>query len=215
MTGHARAGILSRLAGKFPGHRPNPGHLGGYEGDLIQEPGTEDEQADQTLTWRPGNGAPAETRQEQAVILAASATDPAEAWYGYVGTTVFDNFPPQQGRPYSPETEPEPAPRPRIWPLPPELPRHMGPRAAQVVAMLKAVRYPGCYGSNTPEDYAATMRVWSRLTGTASPQESPGAWLRPAIEPPAPPEPEPLPALPGFRVAEQMAANLLPGGILL
>ena len=97
MTGHARAGILSRLADKFPGHRPNPGHLGGYEGDLIQEPGTEE--ADQTLTWRPGNGEAAETRKELAAGYASAATDHDVAWYGYAGATRFDN-PPQHARRY-------------------------------------------------------------------------------------------------------------------
>src|SRR5271169_1711373 len=115
MTGHARAGILTRLVQRRR-PVPNPGHLGlGYDGELMDKPGAE--AADQTLTWRPGNGAAVETRQERAVMFAANAVDPDAEWYGY-GPTRLDN-PPQHARPYAPEPEPEPAPRPVIWPLPP------------------------------------------------------------------------------------------------
>ena len=84
-------------------------------------------------------------------------------------------------RPPAPAAPEPPAPRPpAIFPLPPELPPHTGLPAAQVTAMLGAIRYPGTGG--TPEDYAAVMRRWSHLTGTASGLESPGAWPRHALE---------------------------------
>ena len=87
----------------------------------------------------------------------------------------------QSYRPTGPAAPQPPAFRPpAIRPLAPELPPRGGLPAAQVTAMLDAVRYPGADG--TPEDYAAVMRRWSHLTGTESGLESPGAWPRHTLE---------------------------------
>jgi hypothetical protein len=87
----------------------------------------------------------------------------------------------------APGPQPEQPRPPVIWPLPPELPPHSGLPAAQAVAMLPAVKYPGVgeYPDKAPvldrEGYAAAMRHISRITGTSSPYEDAALWPQPAL----------------------------------
>jgi hypothetical protein len=99
-----------------------------------------------------------------------------------------------------PALEPEPEPRrPLFTPLPPEV--QPPPFPADMADRLAAITYPE--PGAPPEQWAAWAREMSAATGTTSTAISEAA-----------PAPELLPALPDWRVAEKMTANLFPGGIV-
>ena len=228
MSTHSRAGTLSRL---FQRHRPvpNPGHLGGgYEGALMENAPAVDLQDDGSrMEPFPRYDADAEWVRARRDRPAEETHEPPlpQDWYGH-GPTRFDNFPPPAPRDYAPEAAAWQGP-PLFTPLtdrpaPPPLPDGLVARMARLV-------YPP-FGA-PPERWAAVMRQVRAYTGTATGYEQPAAWgclrepplaapaldiaivtgagfglHRPALE---------APALPDFRVAEKMAAALVPGGPLL